>query len=79
VLIHQPLITGGIGGQATDIEIHAKEIVRQKQEMIGILAHHTGQTEATIARDTDRDRWLTAEQAVEYGLADHVMETVSAV
>ncbi len=73
VLIHQPLITGGIGGQATDIEIQAKEIVRQKQEMIEILARHTGQTGETIAKDTDRDRWLTAEQAVEYGLADVVM------
>jgi len=73
VLIHQPLVTGGIGGQATDIEIHAREIVRQKQEMIDILAHHTGQTVETIAKDTDRDRWLTADQAVEYGLADVVM------
>ncbi|HVR77787.1 MAG TPA: ATP-dependent Clp protease proteolytic subunit [Acidimicrobiia bacterium] len=73
VLIHQPHLTGGLEGQASDIEIHAKEIVRQKEEMIAILARHTGQAEETIALDTDRDRWLTADQAVEYGLADNVM------
>jgi len=73
VLIHQPHLTGGLEGQASDIEIHAREIVRQKEEMTAILARHTGQTEETITRDTDRDRWLTAEQAVEYGLVDSVM------
>jgi len=73
VLIHQPHLTGGLEGQASDIEIHAREIIRQKEEMTAILAHHTGQTPETIARDTDRDRWLTAEQAVEYGLVDGVM------
>ncbi|MGH8952337.1 MAG: ATP-dependent Clp protease proteolytic subunit [Acidimicrobiia bacterium] len=73
VLIHQPHLTGGLEGQASDIEIHAREIVRQKEELTAILARHTGQTEETIARDTDRDRWLTAEQAVEYGLVDSVM------
>jgi ATP-dependent Clp protease protease subunit len=73
VLIHQPHLTGGLEGPATDIEIHAREIIRQKEEMIGILAAHTGQTEEAIARDSDRDRWLTANEAVEYGLADAVM------
>jgi ATP-dependent Clp protease, protease subunit len=73
VLIHQPHLTGGLEGQASDIEIHAREIIRQKEEMTAILARHTGQTEETITRDTDRDRWLTAEQAVEYGLVDSVM------
>jgi ATP-dependent Clp protease protease subunit len=73
VLIHQPHLTGGLEGQASDIEIHAREIVRQKEEMISILSRHTGQTEETIAVDTDRDRWLTAEQSVEYGLVDSVM------
>jgi ATP-dependent Clp protease protease subunit len=73
VLIHQPHLSGGLEGPATEIEIHAREIIRQKQEMIGILAAHTGQTEATIDRDSDRDRWLTADQAVAYGLADAVM------
>jgi ATP-dependent Clp protease protease subunit len=73
VMIHQPHLTGGLEGQASDIEIHAREIVRQKQEMIAILSRHTGQSSETVALDTDRDRWLTAEQAVEYGLADSVM------
>jgi ATP-dependent Clp protease, protease subunit len=73
ILIHQPHLTGGLEGQASDIEIHAREIVRQKEEMTAILAAHTGQTEQTIAKDTDRDRWLTAEQAVEYGMVDAVM------
>jgi ATP-dependent Clp protease protease subunit len=73
VLIHQPHLTGGLEGQASDIEIHAREIVRQKEEMTAILARHTGQTPETIAADTDRDRWVTAEQAVEYGLVDSIM------
>ena len=73
VLIHQPHLTGGLEGQASDIEIHAREIVRQKEEMTAILARHTGQTPETVAADTDRDRWLTAEQAVEYGLVDSIM------
>ena len=73
VLIHQPHLTGGLEGQASDIEIHAREIVRQKEEMTAILTSHTGQTPETIAADTDRDRWLTAEQAVEYGLVDSIM------
>lgn len=73
VLIHQPHLTGGLEGQASDIEIHAREIVRQKEEMNHILASHTGQDFETVVRDTDRDRWLTAEQAVEYGIVDAVM------
>jgi ATP-dependent Clp protease protease subunit len=64
---------GGLEGQASDIEIHAREIIRQKEEMNVILARHTGQTVETITRDTDRDRWLTADQAVEYGLVDSIM------
>lgn len=73
VLIHQPHLTGGLEGQASDIEIHAREIVRQKEEMNHILASHTGQDFDTVVRDTDRDRWLTAEQAVGYGIVDAVM------
>ena len=73
VLIHQPHLPGGVEGQASDIEIQAREILRQKDEMISILAAHTGQSEETIRRDTDRDRWLTATEAVDYGLADGVM------
>ena len=73
VLIHQPHVPGGIDGQASDIEIHAREIVRLKDEMISILAQHTGQTEETIRRDTDHDRWLDAKAAIAYGLADEVV------
>jgi ATP-dependent Clp protease protease subunit len=73
VLIHQPHLTGGLEGQASDIEIHAREIVRQKEEMNHILASHTGQDFEKVAQDTDRDRWLTADQAVDYGLVDSIM------
>lgn len=70
--LHQPL--GGAQGQATDIEIQAKEILRLRERLNGILAFHTGQTVETIAEDTDRDTFLTAERAVEYGLIDGVLE-----
>lgn len=73
VLIHQPHVVGGIEGQASDIEIQAREIVRQKDQTIAILSHHTGQDEETIRRDTDRDRWMSAEEAVAYGLADGIL------
>jgi ATP-dependent Clp protease protease subunit len=73
ILIHQPHVPGGIDGQASDIEIHAREIVRQKDEVIAILAAHTGQIEDTIRRDTDRDRWMSAQEAVAYGLADTIL------
>jgi ATP-dependent Clp protease protease subunit len=71
-MIHQPHI-GGLGGQASDIEIHAAEIVRQKEMANEILARHTGKSVDQIRRDTDRDRWLTADQAVEYGLVDTIL------
>lgn len=72
VMIHQPL--GGAQGQATEIEIHAREILRIREELNGILAKHTGQTKKKIAADTDRDHYLTAEEAKEYGLIDAVLE-----
>ncbi len=72
ILVHQPFI-GGLEGQATDIEIHAREIVRVKEEMNQILAHHTGQDIEKIRRDTDRDYWMTAEEAKEYGVIDTVL------
>jgi ATP-dependent Clp protease protease subunit len=72
VMIHQPHI-GGLGGQASDIEIHAAEILRQREQASGILARHTGQDIEKIRQDTDRDRWLTADQAVEYGLVDTIL------
>ena len=72
VLIHQPWMQG-LGGQATDIDIHAKDILRQRHRLNEILAHHTGQSVEKIARDTDRDYILQAPDAVEYGLVDQVI------
>jgi len=70
VMIHQPL--GGFQGQATDIEIHAKEILKVKSRMNTLMAKHTGKTLEEIERDTERDRFLSAEESVEYGLVDSV-------
>jgi ATP-dependent Clp protease protease subunit len=71
VMIHQPM--GGFQGQASDIEIHAKEILYLKSKLNEILALHTGQKVETIERDTDRDNFLSADQAVGYGLVDRVL------
>ncbi len=70
--LHQPL--GGIQGQATDIEIQANEILRLREKLNGILASHTGQSVDKIKKDTERDYWLTAQEAVDYGLVDKVLE-----
>jgi ATP-dependent Clp protease protease subunit len=72
VLIHQPWLQG-LGGQATDIDIHAKDILRQRQRLNEILANHTGQPIDKIMRDTDRDYILQAAESVEYGLVDQVI------
>jgi len=71
VMIHQPL--GGFQGQASDIEIHAKEILFLREKLNGILAHHTGQPIEKIAQDTDRDNFMSAEQSVAYGLVDKLI------
>jgi ATP-dependent Clp protease protease subunit len=71
--MHQPWASGGGGGQATDIEIHAKEILRLKKRLNEILAGATGKTVEVIEHDTDRDFYLTAEMAVDYGLVDQVL------
>ena len=71
VMIHQPM--GGFQGQASDVEIHAREILYLKQRLNEILAKHTGQTVETIAKDTDRDNFLSSEDAVKYGLVDKVL------
>jgi ATP-dependent Clp protease protease subunit len=71
VMIHQPM--GGFQGQASDIEIHAKEILFLKARLNEILAKHTGQKIETIEKDTDRDNFLSASQAVSYGLVDKVL------
>lgn len=73
IMIHQP--SGAIGGQASDIEITAREIKKLRQELYNITAHHTGKDADTIARDSDRDFWMTAQEGKEYGLIDEVLLT----
>jgi ATP-dependent Clp protease protease subunit len=73
VMLHQPHI-GGLEGQATDIEIHAREIIRVKEDMNQILAFHTGQPIEKIRMDTDRDYWMTAGEAKDYGAIDAILE-----
>jgi ATP-dependent Clp protease protease subunit len=73
IMIHQPL--GGVQGQATDIDIQAREILRLREQMNNILVKHTGQSLKRIEKDTDRDLFLTGKQAVEYGLVDEVIVT----
>jgi ATP-dependent Clp protease protease subunit len=72
VMIHQPL--GGVSGQASDIEIHAKEILRLRKTLNDILVEHSGQDLKKIREDTDRDYIMTAEEAVKYGIIDEVMK-----
>jgi ATP-dependent Clp protease protease subunit len=69
--LHQPL--GGAQGQASDIEIQAREILRLRAKLNGILAHHTGQSLEVIERDTDRDMWMDADMAIKYGLIDQML------
>jgi len=71
MMIHQPL--GGFQGQASDIEIHAREILYLREKLNGMMAHHTGQSIDVIARDTDRDNFMSAEQSAAYGLIDKVI------
>ncbi|CAM8642146.1 ClpP Protease subunit of ATP-dependent Clp proteases [Burkholderiales bacterium] len=73
VMIHQPL--GGVQGQASDIEIHAREILSLRDRLNTILAERTGQSLETIARDTDRDNFMSADDALQYGLVDRVMSS----
>ncbi len=71
VIIHQPM--GGFSGQASDIDIHAREILRIRQRLNNLIVHHTGQTIEVIERDSDRDFIMTADQALEYGVVDQVL------
>ncbi len=73
IMIHQPM--GGVSGQASDIEIHAKEILSLRERLNKILASRTGQSLKTIAKDTDRDNFMSAEEALKYGIIDKVLET----
>ncbi|MCP4377276.1 MAG: ATP-dependent Clp protease proteolytic subunit [bacterium] len=74
VLIHQPLISGVMTGVATDLEIEAKEITRLRQRLYEILSSHTGQSTEQIHDDCDRNKWLSAEEAVKYGCVDKILE-----
>lgn len=74
ILLHQPLITGQLIGPATDLDIEAKEILRLRARLYEILARHTGQTVEKVEKDCDRNLWLDATEAIEYGLADRVLQ-----
>ena len=73
IMVHQPHVSG-VGGQATDIEIHAKEILKTREEINEILADHTGRPLEVVQQDTDRDFWLSAAEAVDYGAIDAVLK-----
>jgi ATP-dependent Clp protease, proteolytic subunit ClpP len=73
-MIHQPLISGGLKGQATDISIHANELLKIKDRLAELLARNTGKTKEQILNDTERDNYLSSEEAVRYGLIDSVFK-----
>ena len=74
VLLHQPLIAGVLEGAATDLEIEAKEILRLRARLYNILAEKTGKTDEEIEKDCDRNLWLEAQEAIDYGLADKILQ-----
>ena len=75
IMMHQPL--GGIQGTASDVKTQAEQFAQTKREMAELIAEHTGQTFEQITKDSDRDRWMTAQQAKDYGIVDHVIESVN--
>ena len=75
IMIHQPLISGGLSGQCTDIKIHSDHLVRIRQKMNEMLAANTGKSLEQIQIDTERDNYMTAQEAMEYGIVDKVIET----
>ena len=77
IMLHQP--SGGISGTASDIKIQAEQMMYTKRKMAELIAEHTGQTQAQIAEDSDRDRWFTAEEAAEYGFVDSVVRSARQV
>jgi ATP-dependent Clp protease protease subunit len=79
VLLHQPLLGGVAQGQATDLAIQAKEMVRTRERLYKIMQDHTGRDHDTIARDCERDKWLDAEESVNYGVADAVLKHIPEV
>ena len=77
IVIHQPLIGGGLSGQATEVKIHADHLVATREKLNNVLSERTGQSIETIQKDTERDNYMTAQQAKEYGLIDEIMESIS--
>ncbi len=77
IMIHQPM--GGFQGQATDIEIHAREILKMKETLNGIIAKHTGQTVDKIGLDTERDYFMSGQEAKDYGIVDEVIESIKTI
>ena len=75
IMMHQP--SAGVGGTAADIAIQAEQFAQTKREMAELIAEHTGQTFEQITKDSDRDRWMTAQQAKDYGIVDHVIASVN--
>jgi len=76
VLLHQPLMGGMIEGPATDLGIQATEMMRTRERLYDIMCHHTGKPKETMAHDCERDKWLDAKEAVEYGVADQLLEHI---
>ncbi len=76
VLLHQPLLSGVMEGPATDLSIQAKEMLRTRDRLYRIMQHHTGQPLEKVTEDCERDKWLDAEEAVEYGVADNVLKHI---
>ena len=77
IMIHQPLIMGTITGRATDLDIHAREMLKTREEINRLLASHTGQDIEKLAKDTDRDFYMSPKEAKEYGLIDDIVETTT--
>ena len=75
-MIHQPLIGGVIRGQATDLEIQAKEMIKTRSMLVDIYAHATGKDRKVIEKAIDRDNWMTAEEAMEFGLLDKIVTSM---
>lgn len=76
VLLHQPLMGGMVTGPATDLSIQAKEMLRTRERLYELMVHHCGKDHETVARDCERDKWLDAQEAVEYGVADSIMTRI---
>jgi len=79
VLLHQPMIRGRITGPATDLQIEAEEMIRVRQRLYNIIAQHTGKDIKTVEKDCDRNYWMDAQQTIEYGVADKILEKIPEV